>query len=297
VKLCLSCGTRFNQNHWQCDRCHAEPATIDQIIAFAPELAMNDESYNPELFEQLAQLEKNHFWFHARNKLIFWVFRKYFPSSNNFLEIGCGTGFVLAGLKEVFPKLSIAGSEINAEGLKCTARRVSSAFLFQMDARRIPYEAEFDVIGAFDVIEHIYEDAAVLQQMHRAVRPGGGIIVTVPQHRFLWSKQDEFSCHFRRYTRGELISKVCCAGFTVTTVTSFVSLLLPLMIVSRFFQKNKMPTELGSEFRLGKRVNQLLGVIMGLERRIIQAGGRFPAGGSLLLIAKKQKKKNDEYPI
>ena len=80
-----------------------------------------------------------------------------------------------------------------------------------MDARRIPYEAEFDVIGAFDVIEHIYEDAAVLQQMHRAVRPGGGIIVTVPQHRFLWSKQDEFSCHFRRYTRGELMSKVSCA--------------------------------------------------------------------------------------
>jgi SAM-dependent methyltransferase len=248
------------------------------------------EGFKPELFVQLAQIEGQHFWFRARNKLIFWVLAKYFPRSENFLEIGCGTGFVLAGLREIFPKLSIAGSEFYVEGLEIAARRVPDAFLFQMDARCIPYESEFDVIGAFDVIEHIDDDEAVLKQMHKAVRPGGGIILTVPQHRFLWSKQDEFACHVRRYSRYELVDKVRRAGFAVRAVTSFVALLLPLMMASRFLLKTKMPTELTGEFKLGKLADGLLGAIMGFERLIIQAGGRFAAGGSLLLIARRAGK-------
>ena len=64
-----------------------------------------------------------------------------------------------------------------------------------MDARRIPFEDEFDVIGAFDVLEHIKEDEQVLVQMHRAVKSGGGIMLTVPQHMFLWSEQDVQAHH------------------------------------------------------------------------------------------------------
>jgi SAM-dependent methyltransferase len=59
------------------------------------------------------------------------------------------------------------------------------AVLFQMDARKIPFESEFDVIGAFDVLEHIEEDEKALAQIFHAVLPGGGLILTVPQHRFL----------------------------------------------------------------------------------------------------------------
>lgn len=73
-----------------------------------------------------------------------------------------------------------------------------------MDARRIPFEGEFDVIGAFDVLEHIEEDERVLGQLNAALRSGGGIIATVPQHQWLWSEMDTVSGH-RRLT----LAKIC----------------------------------------------------------------------------------------
>ena len=96
-----------------------------------------------------------------------------------------------------------------------------------MDARRIPFRDEFDVIGAFDVIEHIEEDVAVIDEVGRALRPGGGFVMTVPQHPALWSPQDEHAHHVRRYTAAGLRRKVEAAGFEVVRMTSFVRLLLP----------------------------------------------------------------------
>ena len=77
----------------------------------------------------------------------------------------------------------------------------------QLDARELPYEAAFDAVGAFDVIEHITEDERVLASMHRALKPGGVLIVTVPQHKWLWSWTDEQARHKRRYGRRELSTR------------------------------------------------------------------------------------------
>src|SRR4030095_11666933 len=151
--------------------------------------------------------------------------------AKTFLEIGCGTGFVLSGVKEALPSLTLAGSEIFSEGLGFAAQRLPDVDLFQMDARRIPFREEFDVIGAFDVLEHIQEDEAVLTQMYAATKKGGGILITVPHHPFLWSGSDEFARHARRYKTRELCDKVRRAGFHVLRVTSFVSVLLPALIL------------------------------------------------------------------
>src|SRR5262249_4226043 len=130
-------------------------------------------------------------------------------------------------------KLKLAGSEVFANGLAFAHERMPDVSLSQMDARHIPFDAEFDVIGAFDVLEHIEEDELVLKQMYQATKAGGGIVLTVPQHRFLWSRIDEYSMHKRRYSRRELVGKVKHAGFQIQHVTSFVFFLLPLMLLSR----------------------------------------------------------------
>jgi SAM-dependent methyltransferase len=156
-----------------------------------------------------------------------------------------------------------------------------------MDARQIPFEREFDIIGAFDVLEHIAEDDAVLTQMFRATRPEGGILVTVPQHRFLWSASDEHAMHQRRYSRAELRRKVERAGFRVERMTSFISLLLPPMICSRMRRNSSRDFELWKEFEISHRLNAVLERILAAERAMIEKGTSFPAGGSLLLIAKR----------
>jgi len=183
------------------------------------------------------------------------------------------------------PNLALNASEISVDGLPIAAGRTPRAAFYQMDAKQLPFQGEFDVIGAFDVLEHIDDDCLVLRQIHGALRNGGGMILTVPQHAFLWTRRDEAAGHFRRYGRTELVTKVREAGFEVVAVTSFVALLLPLLIASRLLGKSGADEV--REFKIGRSANALLGVIMWIERLMIRAGLSFPAGGSLLLAARK----------
>jgi SAM-dependent methyltransferase len=246
--------------------------------------------FKPEYFERLAKIEESNFWFCARNELIQWALRTYFPDAKSFFEVGCGTGFVLAGIRENFPRMRLVGSEIFADGLVFAKARLPEVELYQMDARRIPYECEFDVVGAFDVLEHVIEDENVLLQMFEAARPGGGLLITVPQHPFLWSASDQHAKHQRRYNRAELRRKVENAGFQIERITSFNSLLLPLMICSRMRGKRDQDVNPWREFEISPALNRTLESILSFEQIIIRKGVSFPAGGSLLLIGRRPLK-------
>lgn len=287
MKVCISCNQTFQAEEWTCPHCQQSPPHIDGFLAFAPELATDAHHYDPEFHRALAQIETGHFWFEARNRLILHVLKKHFPETQTFLEIGCGTGFVLRELARTFPAMAIYGSDLLSAGLGFAAERVPGATLFQMDARKIPFRDEFDVVSAFDVIEHIEDDEAVLSQIYQAVKPGGGLMITVPQHQFLWSIIDELSYHKRRYSRDELVRKVEKAGFEILQVTSFVSLLLPFMWLSR--QKTvSQDFDLISEFRINPVVNWILARLIHLEYLMLaHAGISLPFGGSLLLLAKR----------
>jgi SAM-dependent methyltransferase len=234
-------------------------------------------------------MEARHFWFRSRNRLIIWTLRKHFAGARSFLEIGCGTGFVLTEVRRSFPALAVSGSDAFTEGLGFAATRLPGVPLFQMDATRIPFDAEFDAMGAFDVLEHIEDDRAALRAMRRAIREGGGVIVTVPQHPALWGPLDDYSCHRRRYTRRELVGKLTEAGFEILRVSSFVSLLLPLLLLSRWRQRRgRAAFDPHAEYRLASPVNAALGWVLAAERLGIAAGLSLPAGGSLLAVARRR---------
>lgn len=238
-------------------------------------------------FEALALAEARHWWFRARNRVIIWVLKSRIGKIRNFLEIGCGTGFVLEGVHQEYPETTLSGTEFFDEGLMHARRRVPSASFEKLDARAMNDTEQFDVIGAFDVIEHIDEDEQVLANLSRALHKDGHLLLTVPQHRWLWSAADERACHMRRYTRRELVDKVGRAGLEVQYVTSFVTLLVPLMWLARQRpgQKNAV---VNSEFDISDRTNRLLEFVMKIEFGLLKAGITFPLGGSLLLLAKKQ---------
>jgi SAM-dependent methyltransferase len=255
---------------------------------FAPELDGPEAGDADYRYDDLAAAEERHFWFRARRRLILRAVRRHFPRAERLLDIGCGTGYVLAGLGAAFPGLSLAGSDARTSGLAHAAARVPGAALFQMDARRIPFREEFDVIGAFDVLEHIEEDEAVLAEMARALRPNGGVVLTVPQHAWLWSAVDDFSHHKRRYARGDLLAKLRRAGFEPLLATSFTSLLLPVLLASRRRgPKQVADLDPTAELRIGTVANAGCGAVCRLEAALIAAGVRFPWGGSLLVVASR----------
>ena len=156
-----------------------------------------------------------------------------------------------------------------------------------MDARELPFEREYDVVGAFDVLEHIDDDERVLSQMFETAIPGGGIVVTVPQHPWLWSPLDEYSQHVRRYRRRDLRAKIERAGFRIQKQTSFVTLLLPLMAFSRVRQRQAIRVDPAVEYRLGPRANAIFGGAQRIEMALTRARVPLPVGGSLLVVAER----------
>lgn len=288
MKFCLACQQPFNSSDWRCPACAEVPSERGGFMAFAPDLAGQNDGFNPDTFQRYAAVEAGHFWFIARNAILQDCMMRYFPVRQNILEIGCGTGFVLAGTRRIYPDAALSGSDIFTEGLDFAKQRVPTATLFQMDACAIPFRDEFDLIGSFDVLEHIEDDQAALVQMHLACQAGGGLILTVPQHRWLWSSTDDYAHHKRRYTGSELRDRVTRAGFKVEYTGSFVALLLPVMLASRLLQKSAdAADQMDAGFKIGKLANTLLGGVMKVERWLIACGISFPLGGSLLLVARK----------
>jgi len=288
MRICPQCCQGPLSENWQCPSCQYQPRREEGWLLFAPDLMKEHEGFPPERYPVLARFESGNFWFRSRNKLILWILQRRLRPMKTFLEVGCGTGFVLSGVRSAFPEVSLSASEIDSAGLPFVRQKVESADIFQMDARRIPFREEFDVIGAFDVIEHIEEDEEVLSQIYNACKPGGGVIITVPQHPFLWSEVDVFSSHKRRYSKNELVGKIQKAGFEIVETTSFVSLLLPLMLLSRLKTKSKKEDfDPMRELSLPSFLNRMFCWIMDFERVLIKAGLRFPVGGSLLCVGKK----------
>jgi SAM-dependent methyltransferase len=258
-----------------------------------PTVEQAEQTYPAEAFARLVELEANSFWFRARNRIIVRAFRKYLrqPARPRVLEIGCGTGFVLSAL-HAERRFDLVGCEQHAAGLVWARRRLPEVEFVQLDARNLPYRDAFDAIGAFDVIEHIPEDEEVMANVHRALRPNGLFIATVPQHAWLWSADDELSHHQRRYSRAELRAKLERNGFKLRFCSSFVFVLLPLMYLSRLRRKPtgnaETPVEVDlGELTLPKVLDRMLGAAMRIDETLIATGISLPIGGSLLAVAER----------
>lgn len=245
------------------------------------------DGYDPSFFAQIAELERLSWWFRSRNRLIAHTVRQYFSSAVNVLEVGCGTGFALRALKDALPTANLVGTELFDEGLQVARERWPGVTFTQADARAMPFSSEFDLVAAFDVIEHIDDDIGALREVFRILKDGGGLIVTVPQHQWLWSAADDHAHHQRRYSRGQLVARLTEAGFVVQRMTSFVTILLPLMVFSRLCNRGATRHDPWAEFRIPRRLDRAFEVITTLERTVIAAGVSLPAGGSLLAVARK----------
>jgi SAM-dependent methyltransferase len=243
--------------------------------------------YDDELFRRLAEAEPRSFWYRARARLIVELVRKHFPEARDLLEVGSGSGGVLLALRQAFPELRLVGAEPSAEGLAVARERLPSEIeLVELDVRAMPYRDAFDVVGAFDVLEHIVDDDAALSGLAQAARPGGGVILLVPQHPRLWSDMDRIARHVRRYRREELTRKAEAAGVEVEYIGSFVSALLPAMIGSRALRRlSRRAYDPVAELEPGP-LNVVFERILDGERKLIERGVSLPFGGSLVLVGR-----------
>jgi SAM-dependent methyltransferase len=250
--------------------------------------------YDPEFFAQLVRAEDRHFWFRHRNRVIAAIVGSIvpdLPAPFHVLEVGCGTGNTLRVLEQVCRGGSLTGSDPFEEALAIARGRVQCA-LIRGDVEQLSFPHPFDLIAAFDVLEHIDDDVAAARRLRTALTPGGRLVVTVPAHQHLWSYADDAAHHCRRYSRDELARLLERCGYTVEYLSHFMCWLYPLM----WARRRGSGVRRGSDRDAFTRTLQDLKVVPGInpvllwmlasELPLIRRRRVLPLGTSLLAVAR-----------
>jgi 2-polyprenyl-3-methyl-5-hydroxy-6-metoxy-1,4-benzoquinol methylase len=263
---------------------------VEGVPVTAPELANTMVGMDPTSFSALAMVESGHFWFETRRSLILGLISRFFSDAETYLEIGCGNGFVLDAVARSRSWRRVVGTELHPSALGVARNRVpSSTELIQVDARSVPARSEFDLVGAYDVLEHIEQDDAVLCELRETLRPRGGAMITVPQHPWLWSRMDDLGLHQRRYKVGEMESKAAKAGFEILFSTSFNMILLPLTAMNRLSERLRSADSCNYNAELNPPglANAFLKFLLALEVAGSLHGIRMPVGTSRVVAVRK----------
>jgi SAM-dependent methyltransferase len=254
--------------------------------------------YDPDHFAAVFAVEDRHFWFRARNVALRTILDELEPKlSANYtvLEIGCGTGNTLRVLKDACSAAAIiVGIDLFEEGL-VYARRADVP-LVRASIEAAPFAVPFDVVGMFDVLEHLEDEAATLRAARSLTAAGGYLLLTVPAHKALWSRFDEEAHHCRRYEPDELHDRLTGAGFRVDYLTPFMATLYPIARMSRWLsgRTNDVRCRLGIESRSAVQtdltvwpvVNEIIAFMLRREASLLRRRRQLPMGTSLLAVAR-----------
>ncbi len=239
---------------------------------------------DPALYEQHFRLEDHHWWFVGRRQLVLQeLARRGGTEPGPILDLGCGTGGMLPYLQRFGTAIGVDSAPQAAKG--CVRRSVPFALGW---GPALPFRnGAFGTVAALDVIEHVPDDLGLLREMHRVLRPGGLLLITVPAYQFLWSQHDVFNHHQRRYRRRNLRTVITAAGFEISKLSYFNTLLFPAAVARKAamrFSRGDGPASHLDD--VVAPVNALLKLILTAERPLVQRWD-FPFGASLICAARR----------
>lgn len=219
-------------------------------------------------------------WYVGRQRVVCALVHRFYLDKKNeqrLLDVGAGFG-------SMFQTLTLFGSvdafepeERLHESLK--KRGYNSLFLSWKEVFRS--NVAYDLVGAFDVVEHSKDEDFIISNMYQALRSGGKIIVSVPAYQWLWSKHDEINNHYRRYTKNMLKKSLERAGFVVEYISYWNTVLFPLALVARLLNRSG-----GEAFTNRGFVNSLFVAVVSLEAYLMRFVS-LPFGLSVFAVAKK----------
>jgi SAM-dependent methyltransferase len=235
--------------------------------------------------DEMAALEDRHWWFVGKRLLVAALLGERLARPGlRVLDVGCGTGGVLAHLAD---RAATAGVDRSRQAL-AHCRRRGLPHLACADMDRLPFaSASFDLVLMLDVLEHFTDDVAVVARVRPLLRPGGTLFVSVPAHQALWSAHDEALQHVRRYDVRGLKRALEAGGFAIRRLTyTNVAALPPAALVRGVLPKLGLGAGDGTDFRTYPAwLNRLLVGAYRLEAAALRALPRMPFGLSIAAVA------------
>jgi len=250
---------------------------------------MNEAEYG-----EMYKLESFYWWFVARRNLLDALIKQVAGEFKDpiMLDVGCGTGINYSVISKYGAAVSTDASQ---EALKFSKSR-GVGDLVRSNVETLPFNGDsFDVVTALDMLEHVDDDLKALDELHRIMKVGGLLVITVPAYGFLWSEHDEALHHRRRYAASELRNKLTRSDFEVERISYYITLLFFPILVMRFFQSifKKSIYAKTSHIILPRWVNALLIGILTFERYLLSLMN-FPFGVSLVCLARKRAAKGNQ---
>src|SRR2546427_2900786 len=247
------------------------------------------------LYDEYVRIEDTHWWFRGRRKIITALLRPYLRPPARIIDVGSGGGAVAQALQQFG---HVTACDIDVRCAASVARRPGMSFAYGT-AEAIPFaDGRFDLVTAFDVLEHLDDDVIALREMARVASPTGLIAVTVPAYGWMWGRQDEVSPHRRRYTGRSLRRAITAAGLNPRRLTAFNTILFPGIAALRLSRRLSRrladrgqtpdPAGLTSDFSMTKPgpLNDLLAATFSAEAAALRVLD-LPIGVSLLAIAQR----------
>ncbi|MBC7330368.1 class I SAM-dependent methyltransferase [bacterium] len=239
---------------------------------------------NKEEYERMFLLEDFYWWFKGRREILLSAIKGI--EAKDVLDVGCGTG----GNLTLFNGF-VVGLDVSLQALKLAQKRKPEAILCRGEAENLPFKDDsFDLVLALDLLEHLPDDIQGLREMHRVLRKGGNVLITVPAYKFLWSEHDEALHHFRRYSKCELKGKMEGVGFKIKFLSHAIVLPFFPIALFRLLQRftrgtNREPKT--SLIILPTILNEILFRILLGEAKLIERGISFPFGVSIICRGEK----------
>jgi SAM-dependent methyltransferase len=232
------------------------------------------------VYQQMAELDDRHWWYRARRRILAELIRREanLPADARILEIGCGTGHNLSMLGGFG---HIDGLELDDEAAALSEKRLGRKVMRSPLPALAEVPGDYDLIGAFDVIEHIDDDTAALAAIATKLKSGGKFIMTVPAHPWMWTAHDVANHHKRRYSKAALRKLVEGSPMRLDKIGYFNSLLFPLAVAQRAASKLRSKDN-GDVSLPAAPLNRSLEAVFASERYLV---GRLPLPPGLSLFA------------
>jgi SAM-dependent methyltransferase len=244
-----------------------------------------------DLLDLTSRVEATHFWFRGFRRFVAPAIAEIADGRRDLhlLDCGCGTGHNLATLLR--PHGSAFGFDLTPAGL--AHARAAGLRLARADMSAIPFQSSrFDLATSFDVLQYVRDDAAVMKEIARVIKPGGGLVVTAAALDLLRGGHAGTWPEVRRYTTARMRSIVEAAGLEIRHLTYLFATLFPAMLAVRLAGRASEAVAVREddwEMRvpaapINATLTGMLAVEAALSRRI-----PMPVGSSVLVVAVKRR--------